>query len=125
MSMGKNDEIGEDLIKRMKEHVEASQQLRHRNNDHTQKPTDERPQVQYNPREAISCGKKVRRDPPLVRKKAYMKVGEETAIAYDIPGGWYMAFDATAGAPFFWRSDVNEGATTWTPPMDTKTRYEQ
>ena len=44
-----------------------------------------------------------------------MEAGDETTMAYDIPGGWYMAFDTT-GAPLFWHNDVNEGAITWTPP---------
>ena len=43
-----------------------------------------------------------------------MEAGDEITMAYDIPGGWYMAFDTT-GAPLFWHNDVNEGAITWTP----------
>ena len=118
-------EIGEDLLKRTKEHFEASRQLRSTNSDHLQTPTDDRLPEQKDPGEGIGFGKQARRSQSiLVKKKAYMEAGDETTMAYDIPGGWYMAFDTT-GAPLFWHNDVNEGAITWTPPMDTKARYEQ
>ena len=37
-------------------------------------------------------------------------------MAYDIPGGWYIAFDPSSGAPFYLHKEINDGATTWSPP---------